>query len=89
MFVTSFLGFYLIFEIWNYFEMLHSGMLRSEMLQATVLVGLQRMIGQSTNSVASYIGCALIGLYKTTLQDLTNQNIQNLFSAETYTNITE
>ena len=65
--------------------MLRSGRLRKEMLQATVLVGLQQMIGQSTNSVASYIGCALIGLYKTTPRDLTNQNIQNLFSVGTYT----
>ena len=64
--------------------MLRSGRLRSEMLQAPVLVWLQRMIGQSTNSVASYKGCALIGLHKTTPQDLTNQNIQHLFSAEKY-----
>ena len=47
--------------------MLRSGRLRKEMLQATVLVGLQQMIGQSTNSVTGYIGCALIGLYKISL----------------------
>ena len=34
------------------------------MSRETVLVGLQWMIGQSSNSVIGYIGCVLIGLYK-------------------------
>ena len=57
--------------------MLRSGRLRSGMSQATVLVGLQRMIGQSTNSVTGYIGCALIGLYKISLRF--NQSEYSMF----------
>ena len=58
------------FIIMNYFG-------TYEILQATVLVELQLVVGQLTNSVARYIGWALIGLHKTTFRDLTNRNIQS------------